>query len=471
MKKPSLTNMTCEQVYNIWATEPELIKIFDLRPINDFQKIHIPGAVSVLISEIEYQISKLHGKLGVIITSPDDEPPVKSQLSHFSDIVFLSECERWQSLNHPSSGHSIQQILKNIKQDSQGGGKVADIIFHQLFESESSTYTYIIADAESKEAAIIDPVLETVNRDLQLIQELNLRLLYILDTHVHADHITGAGELRTKSGAKTGISALAGVECADISLEDGQELMLGKKKITVIATPGHTNTCLSFYFEGIVFTGDTLLIRGTGRTDFQEGSSEKLFSSVTEKLFILPDQTKVYPGHDYKGFTSSTIGLEKAFNPRLGNSRSKEDFTKIMNELKLANPKKIHEAVPANLNCGKTKEVRLFHPQTVDGIPLVSSTDVLEKVGKVKIIDVRRSDEFNNELGHIRTAQLVTLGADLTKFLEQGDRSEEIVFVCRSGGRSGQATQESIRLGYRNTVNMVGGMLAWNEKALPKENK
>lgn len=235
----------------------------------------------------------------------------------------------------------------------------ASSLFYQLFEHESSTYTYLIADPSTKEAALIDPVLETVDRDLKLVEELGLTLKYVLDTHVHADHITGAGEIRARTGAKSAVSEGAHVGCVDISLCDGDDLFLGGLKITAVATPGHTDSCMSFIFDGRVFTGDTLLIRGTGRTDFQQGSSEKLYQSVHEKLFKLPDETQVYPAHDYRGQTVSTIGLEKKFNPRLGAGKSKEEFIKIMSELKLANPKKIHEAVPANLACGKVKDLHL----------------------------------------------------------------------------------------------------------------
>ena len=349
-----------------------------------------------------------------------------------------------------------------------------DIIFHQLFEAESSTYTYIIADKKSKQAAIIDPVLQTVDRDLQLIEELGIKLMYVLDTHIHADHITGAGEIRKRTKTKTALSNKAAVDCVDIPLEDGQELLLGDKKITVIATPGHTNTCLTYSFEGMIFTGDTLLIRGCGRTDFQQGSSEKLYESVHEKLFKLSPDTIVYPGHDYRGQTSSTIALEKQFNPRLGISRTKEDFKKIMSELKLANPKNIHEAVPANLLCGKPKDTRTLHAQVVSGVPEVTCEDVLAhnaqvELGKLKLIDVRRSDEFNGEFGHIKGAKLITLGPDLANFLENGNRSDEIVFICRSGGRSGAATLESIKLGYKFTYNMAGGMIRWTERKQPVE--
>lgn len=344
-----------------------------------------------------------------------------------------------------------------------------DILFYQLFESQSSTYTYLIADMETKEAAIIDPVWETVDRDLKLIRELGLYLMYILETHIHADHITGASEIRKNTMAQTAVSALTEIDCVDILLEDGRVLPLGNKNIKAIATPGHTNACMSFLFEGMVFTGDSLLIRGTGRTDFQEGSSSKLYDSIIQKLFSLPDETKVYPAHDYKGLTSTTIGLEKKLNPRIGGNRSKEEFQKIMEELQFTTPKKMHLALPANTGCGSLEIVRTMNPQSISGIPTVLNEDVFKKIGNVKIIDVRSPEEFHGELGHIRTSQLVTLGADLTKYLEAGDRFEEIIFVCRSGKRSKQATEESIRLGYKFTSNMAGGMVNWNEKYLPKE--
>jgi len=231
------------------------------------------------------------------------------------------------------------------------------IYFYQLFESESSTFTYLIGDRKSQEAAIIDPVIEMADRDAKLISELGLKLKYTLETHVHADHITGANELRKRTGAKTALSKNSGVHCADLLLGDGQRLTLGQRTIEVIATPGHTDSCVSYLFGDMVFTGDALLIRGCGRTDFQQGSSEKLFQSVREKLFKLPASTKVYPGHDYKGFTVSSIEEESKFNPRLALDKSLEDFQKIMSNLNLALPKKIKQSVPANLVCGDLTQV------------------------------------------------------------------------------------------------------------------
>ena len=226
------------------------------------------------------------------------------------------------------------------------------MIFYQLFEPTTSTYTYVIGDSVSREAIIIDSVLEMVERDLKIISELGLKLKYIADTHVHADHITGSGSLRLKTGAQTAISQYAKIPCIDIELKNNDELFLGNLKITAIETQGHTNSCMSFICEGMIFTGDVLLIRGTGRTDFQQGDAEKMYHSINDKIFSLPDETKIYPGHDYKGFTYSTVLLEKKFNPRIGNDRNLADFKKIMAELKLAPPAKIDVAVPANLQCG-----------------------------------------------------------------------------------------------------------------------
>lgn len=227
------------------------------------------------------------------------------------------------------------------------------MIFHQLFEKESSTYTYLLADPITKEAVIIDPVLETVARDFKLIQELGLKLVYILDTHIHADHITGAGELRKLTGAKTCVSQGARVDCIDVTLKDEMVLSFGQYQIKVLETPGHTDSCISLYCHDRVFTGDTLLIRGNGRTDFQQGSSDRLYDSIHQKLFKLPPETKVYPAHDYNGLTSSTIEIEKKLNPRVGGQKTKAEFIEIMKNLKLAQPKKISEAVPANMACGK----------------------------------------------------------------------------------------------------------------------
>ncbi len=225
------------------------------------------------------------------------------------------------------------------------------MIIRQLFDYETWTYTYLIADKVSKEAIIIDPVLTHIERDIRLISELGLTLKYSLDTHVHADHITASGHLRDRLGCKTGLAAVNGVDCADIALYDGDRLVFGRHELITISTPGHTSGCLSYYVEGYVFTGDSLFIRGCGRTDFQQGDSGQLYESITTRLYALPDETVVYPGHDYNGRTLSTLAEEKQFNPRI--TLGREKFIAYMQGLNLPDPKLIMEAVPSNQSCGK----------------------------------------------------------------------------------------------------------------------
>ena len=224
------------------------------------------------------------------------------------------------------------------------------MIFRQLFDRETCTYTFIVGDKESKKAVIIDPVIELIDRDLRLLDQLSLSVTHVLETHTHADHITGAGRVREKTGASICVSQQSGVKNADRYVKNGDQISIGKMNLTVLETPGHTSDSLCFLTSGMVFTGDTLFIRGCGRTDFQNGSSTTLYHSVQSQLFSLPGETLVYPGHDYKGETVSTIAEEKAFNPRL--SLSEKEFVELMDNLNLPNPKKIDEAVPANLNCG-----------------------------------------------------------------------------------------------------------------------
>jgi glyoxylase-like metal-dependent hydrolase (beta-lactamase superfamily II) len=227
----------------------------------------------------------------------------------------------------------------------------AQVMFvRQLFDLESSTYTYLVADPANHVAVLIDPVREQVDRDVALIAELGLTLTHVLETHVHADHVTAAALLRERTGAITCASE-AGAPCADRRLQDGDVIRTGDIAITARSTPGHTDDSMSFVMPGAVFTGDALLIRGCGRTDFQNGDSGQLYHSITEVLFALPDDTVVYPAHDYKGRSWSTIGEEKRHNPRVA-GKTRDEFVAIMRDLGLPPPKKIMEAVPANRACG-----------------------------------------------------------------------------------------------------------------------
>ena len=221
----------------------------------------------------------------------------------------------------------------------------------QLFDPESSTFTYILATQAGAEAVLIDPVDEHWERDLAHLRRLDLKLAYVLETHAHADHVTSAGKLRELTGAKAAVPSGCGIPPADIQLKDGDVLRFGSEEILVLHTPGHTGGSMSYVWRNTVFTGDTLLINGCGRTDFQSGSADALFDSVTKKLFSLPDDMLMWPGHDYKGQVVSTIGWEKQHNARLA-KRSREEFVQLMAELNLPKPKRIDVAVPANQNLG-----------------------------------------------------------------------------------------------------------------------
>ena len=222
----------------------------------------------------------------------------------------------------------------------------------QLFDRETSTYTYLIADEGTSEAAIIDPVKEQLERDVLLIKQLGFKLKYVLETHVHADHITSSGKLRDEFSAEVVLHENSGAKCADLLIKDSDVLKLGDIEIKALHTPGHTNADLSFAVEDYVFTGDALLVRDCGRTDFQAGDAVTLYKSINDKIFSLGEKTTIYPGHDYYGFTASTVKEEKQFNNRLGNGKTEDEFVDIMANLDLALPKKIKESVPGNTNCG-----------------------------------------------------------------------------------------------------------------------
>jgi len=245
---------------------------------------------------------------------------------------------------------ATNQGLSNIKLMSTMS--TSNYLFRQLFDRESCTYTYLLADQVSKEAVLIDPVIELAERDASLVKELGLQLKYVMNTHVHADHITGTGRLKKLvPGAKSVISANSGGE-ADMLVKDGDKIVFGGHSLEVAETPGHTEGCITYINRegGCAFTGDALLVRGCGRTDFQGGSADTLYSSVWSRILSLPDNTTLYPAHDYKGQTASTVGEEKKYNPRL--TKTREEFVTLMGNLNLAYPKKIDMSLPANMVCG-----------------------------------------------------------------------------------------------------------------------
>ena len=233
-------------------------------------------------------------------------------------------------------------------------GKAGIINIRQYFDRETSTYTYLLFDAVKKQAVIIDPVLEQMDRDLDAIEKLDLNLLGILETHVHADHITAAYKIRKKTGVLIYYGSESGVDGADVLLKDGDVIQVGQFDIKTIHTPGHTSGCVCYYTCGMLFTGDTLFIGGTGRTDFQGGSAGLLFDNVVKKLFCYPDNTIVYPAHDYSGKALSTIGEEKMWNPNVGEKITKSEFIENESNKSRPNPKNFDIAVPANMKCGQT---------------------------------------------------------------------------------------------------------------------
>jgi sulfur dioxygenase len=352
------------------------------------------------------------------------------------------------------------------------------MLFRQLFDLESSTYTYLLADDSTREAVLIDPVLENIERDLGLLLELRLTLRFALDTHVHADHVTALGTLRRLTDCRTVLSERAGVGIADVYVKDGDRVPFGSHSLEVRETPGHTNGCLTYVLSdhSMAFTGDALLIRGSGRTDFQQGDARALYRSVHEKIFSLPDTTLIYPGHDYKGRTVSSVGEERRFNPRLGGGKTIRDFIEIMSDLQLAYPKQIDRAVPANLYLGLNRlpasaeitEAPRWAPvvRSAAGIPEVPPEWVLTHRTTTRVVDVREADELLSELGHIEGAEHVPLELLLTAAGEWA-RDLPLVVVCRAGGRSGKAALQLEAMGFSQVASMRGGMLEWARVRFP----
>ncbi len=354
------------------------------------------------------------------------------------------------------------------------------LIFRQLFDPQSSTYTYLVGDSASRAAVLIDPVFEQVRRDAALVDELGLKLLATLETHVHADHVTGASLLKQRTGSNIMVSKTGGALGADRYLVQDDVIAFGSRRLLVRATPGHTSGCVTYVLDdsSMAFTGDCLLIRGSGRTDFQDGDPAAMYRSVREQIFALPADCLLYPAHDYRGLTVTSVAEERRFNPRLGGDIAMGDFTGYMKNLRLAHPKLLDVAVPANLHCGRPEACEGQDPSadpswaplrySFAGVWEIDPHGLEEFSGPVQILDVREEDEFIGPLGHIEGAVLIPLG-QLAERVEELKRDQPVVAVCRAGSRSAQATAILQQAGFSEIANLNGGMLRWRAEGYPVE--
>lgn len=349
------------------------------------------------------------------------------------------------------------------------------LIFKQLFDQTSGTYSYLLADDTTREAVLIDSVYEQYERDLALIRELDLRLLACLETHCHADHVTGAWLLKHTLGCQILASRRSGIELLERNLKEGDTIDFGSHTLIVIETPGHTEGCISLLLadRSMIFTGDCLLIRGCGRTDFQQGSARTLFHSIKARLFSLPNACIVYPAHDYAGRTASTIGEEKLLNPRIGGEANENDFVGYMENMQLPHPKLLELAVPANLKAGKPREDELPRQPawapvvtTYSGILEISPQWVAAHMDEVLILDVRTRVETDEEAARIKGALLIPVN-ELRARLEEVPDDKPVMTICRSGKRSVLAHNILREAGRKQVASIKGGLLRWCEEGLP----
>ncbi|MCC6621828.1 MAG: MBL fold metallo-hydrolase [Deltaproteobacteria bacterium] len=348
------------------------------------------------------------------------------------------------------------------------------MIFRQLLDPETSTWTYLIGDPITREAVLVDPVRELVERDVTLVRELGLRLTHVLETHVHADHVTSGGLVARRVGAKTVLSRASGAD-ADVHVEHGDAIRFGGLALEVRATPGHTAGCVTYVAADLSFalTGDAVLVRGCGRTDFQGGDARTLYRAVQDQIFSLPDDTLLYPAHDYRGRTVTTVREEKRWNPRL--SKSEDEFVAIMGALGLPRPARMDVAVPANLGRGllSEEERRAATPtgpwapiaRSATGAPRVTCEWLGQHHGEVHLVDVRQPEELV-ALAPLPSCELVPLDV-LEAEAGAWAREAPLVLVCRSGGRSDRAAQILEAQGFERVASLAGGLVRWHALGLP----
>ena len=336
------------------------------------------------------------------------------------------------------------------------------MIFRQLFDSVSGTYTYVLASRKGGEALIIDPVLDKVERYIQLMNELDLKLVKAIDTHLHADHITGLGALRDRTQCVTVMGEQTKADVVSMRVRDGEKVGIEGLDLDVIYTPGHTDDSYSFTLPDRVFTGDTLLIRGTGRTDFQNGDARAQYESIFNRLLKLPDETFVYPAHDYKGETVSTIGEERAFNPRL-RVKSVAEYEQLMANLHLPNPKMMDVAVPANMRVGLPQEEIAKRGWAVSGeelAKLIATPDVaLVDLREVREIDKNGAVENAIRVPFRAVAEAVKPGGALYAI----GGTKQLVFLCAYGERSAMALQAAQEAGFKAARHLNGGLSNWRK--------
>jgi glyoxylase-like metal-dependent hydrolase (beta-lactamase superfamily II)/rhodanese-related sulfurtransferase len=352
------------------------------------------------------------------------------------------------------------------------------VIFRQLLDAQTWTYTYLLADPASREAILIDTVFEQHQRDLALLRELDLELCMTLDTHVHADHVTGAWLMHEAVGSDIVVGRGTGAEGADKYLDSGDIVRAGAVALEARATPGHTSGCMTYVLEDrtMAFTGDALLIRGAGRTDFQQGDAHRLFKSVRERILSLPDDCLLYPGHDYNGRTSTTVREEKQFNPRLGDGVREQDFVGYMDNLGLPHPKRLDVAVPANLRCGRPEDGKVpnvieWGPvvRTFAGVPEVEPDWVHQHLDDLQLVDVREPQEIQvGAMGQIPGTIVMPL-SELRERAGEVDDAKPIVTVCPSGARSAQAAQIFEKAGKKRVANLTGGLVRWMSLGFPTQ--
>ena len=335
------------------------------------------------------------------------------------------------------------------------------MIFRQIFDSVSSTYTYLIASGRGREALIIDPVLEKVDQYINLLNQLDLKLVKVIDTHIHADHISGIAELRDKTNCVTVMGNKTPADVVAMRVSDEEIIKIDGIDLQALYTPGHTSESFSFLMGDRVFTGDTLLIRGTGRTDFQNGDPKDSYNSIFNKLLKLPDQTLVYPAHDYKGETASTIIEERQFNPRL-QVKSVEEYVDIMNNLNLPDPKMMDVAVPSNLKLG----IDLNRQKVNNGIE-PEEFNKIKKEENTVLIDLREQNEIDKE-GKLDNSNIVPF-TSMHDYIEKNKdilKNKKILFYCAHGHRSTLAVQISKSYNFGNCFHLIGGLEKWKKKGL-----